>query len=120
MSMSLSRIVAVVLVGCLASLVSAGGRSYTFYDILYPFCHSDPLTQATDVNDSGVVTGYFLTEDCSQVHGITWVNGVMTDLDDTYSDGVFRGVEAISQTGMILGFGDSDIVLTLEAIPEPV
>ncbi|MCH7703002.1 MAG: hypothetical protein IID37_15070, partial [Planctomycetes bacterium] len=108
-----SRFVVVGSVGLFASLVSAGERSYTFYNIFYGFCQSDPMSEATDVNDSGVVTGYFLTGDCVHPHGFSWVNAVMTDLDKAYEDGVFYGVEAISQTGVILGFGDPDEVLAL-------
>ena len=123
MRTSLSWIVTVVLVGYLASLVSAGERRYTFYDIFYPFCQSDPMTGATNLGDSGVVTGYFLTEDCSQVHGFTWVNGVMTDLNDTYRADVFRVAQAISHDNVILGAGDLEQVLVLRdgiAEPQPI
>ena len=84
-----SRFVVAVTVGLFASFASAGERSYTFYLISYPFCQSEPLTDVTEVNDSGVVTGYFLTDECNQSHGFTWVNGVMTDLNPTYQGGIF-------------------------------
>ncbi|MCH7701048.1 MAG: hypothetical protein IID37_05120 [Planctomycetes bacterium] len=117
----MSRFLVALLLAFLASPVSAGERSYTFYNIFYPFCGFDPMTEATDVNDSGVVTGYFLTEDCTQVHGITWINGVMTDLDDTYPDGVFRGAQAISRDGVILGTSFVEEVLVLrDDVVEPL
>ena len=121
-----SRIVALELVVVSASLASAGERSYTFYGVSFPFCQSDPSTQATDVNDAGVVIGHFLVEDCVHIHGFIWVNGVMTDLDDTYEEGLFRAVKGISQTQVILGSGDPDEVLALRlregiafALPTP-
>ena len=124
MSTSVSRIVTVVLVGYLASLVSAGERTYTFYNIFYPACAGDPRTEATDVNDSGVVVGYYGVDDCL-IHGFTWFNGVMTDLDPTYEDGLFRSCDGISETGTILGHGDPDKVLVLQddvvqVMPTPV
>ncbi|MCH7703003.1 MAG: hypothetical protein IID37_15075 [Planctomycetes bacterium] len=121
MSTSVGRFGTAVLVGVLALCVSAGERTYTFYDITYPFCHSDPMSEATDVNDSGVVTGYFLTDDCVHPHGFSWINGVMTDLDDTYEKGVFWAAQAIARDETILAIGDFEDVLVLrDGVTEPL
>ena len=112
-----------VLVAISVQGLSAGERSYTFYDVGFFGCPSDPFTGATDLNHAGVVTGFSSTPDCTTGQAFTWFNGVITDLNDAYEEGDFQGVEAISQTEVILGFGDPDIVLVLRdgmAFPLPV
>jgi len=104
-------------------LLLAGERSYRYYDVTFPYCHSDPSSAPEHLNDSGVVTGYYVVEDCIHGHAYTWFNGVVTDLDDTYDAGLFGGAEWISRTGVVVGYGDPDRVLALidgVAIPQPV
>ncbi|MCH7703449.1 MAG: hypothetical protein IID37_17370 [Planctomycetes bacterium] len=123
MSSTLRRIGIAPLVGLFASLASGGERSYTFYDIGFFGCPPDPFTEATDLNDMGVVTGFSSTPDCTTGHALTWINGILTDLDDTSEEGIFYGVEAISQAGVMLGAGDPDKLLVLRdgmAVPLPV
>ena len=97
--------------GLLASIGSVGERSYTFYDIGVFGCPEDAYTVPTDLTDTGVVTGTSSTADCSTGHAFTWVNGIMTDLDEYYEEGIFFGVQAISQTEILLGYGTPDQVL---------
>ena len=111
MNTFLARIGPGILLGLVAWPVLAGDHSYTYYDIGVFGCLEDPFTVATDLTDTGVVTGYSSTPDCTTGHAFTWANGLMTDLDEYYEEGIFFGVQAISQTRVILGAGDPDKVL---------
>ncbi|MCH7700631.1 MAG: hypothetical protein IID37_02980, partial [Planctomycetes bacterium] len=101
----LARIGPGVLVGLVAFPVLAGDHSYTFYDMGFLGCPSDPYTEATDVNDSGVVSASSVVNGCREGHAFTWFNGVKTDLDDAYEAGNFASAEAIGRTGVIMGGG---------------
>ncbi|MCH7700834.1 MAG: hypothetical protein IID37_04030 [Planctomycetes bacterium] len=123
MSVSLSRMALVGLLGCWPSLLVAGERSYTYYDLFYPACPQVPVTTPKDINDSGVITGFYKPAGCGQIHGLVWFNGVMEDLDDTYEGGVFEAGIGISGSGVIIAEGDPDDVLALRdgmATPQPV
>ena len=105
MSSTLRRIGIAPLVGLFVSLASGGERTYTFYDMGFFGCPSDPYTEATDVNDIGVVTGLSVVNGCNEGHAFTWFNGVKTDLDDAWRGGNFVSAEAIGRTGVIMGAG---------------
>ena len=111
MNTLLARIIPGFVLGVVAFPVLAGNQSYTYYDIGFFGCPADPFTEATDLTDTGVVTGSSSTADCTTGHAFTWANGLMTDLDEYYEEGIFFGVQAISQTRVILGAGDPDKVL---------
>ena len=94
-----------ILVGLVALPVLARDHSYTFYDMGFLGCPSDPYTEATDVNDTGVVSASSVVNGCIEGHAFTWFNGVKTDLDDAYEKGNFASAEAIGRTGVIMGAG---------------
>lgn len=123
MTRRLTCVCALIAVGASSSTLFAAARSYTYYDLTYFNCPTEPLNAAEDVNDAGVVVGYYVTEDCVHIHGFTWYNGVTTDLTDTYEGGLFRSGVAISDGATVLGLGDPDLVLALKdgvATPQPI
>ena len=71
MSTSFSGVVTFASVGFAACLAHGGDRSYTYYDMGFFGCPSDAGTQATDVNDVGVVAGYSVIQDCTATHAFT-------------------------------------------------
>ena len=73
---------------------------------LLPDAPADANGWTTDINDSGVVVGYF-SYGAEGGRGFIWVDGVMTELVNTMGGGERVLLQAISNSGFISGGADT-------------
>jgi probable HAF family extracellular repeat protein len=105
MKYTLSLMPALTFVATLAIPTGLGAQTYQITD-LGPA--GNPFSQATGVDDFGLITGIATAADGSQ-HAVIWLNGVMTDIGKPGLGGPNSGGGVVNAFGQVIGGAETSL-----------
>src|SRR5580704_17798073 len=103
---SLNALPALSLVCTLALSVPAGAQAQTRYTITDLGPADSPFSQATWLNNSGLVTGVETAPDGTQ-HAVAWYWGTMTDISQPGLGGPNSAAGGVNKFGQIIGIAET-------------